>query len=425
MICTVFKRVLLRLTGRWRSGKVAKTRGANSGTWAGSGTSCSFATLRSCAGASRRRGRFTSHQQFREGTSHEENSHRACRAHAEHGRASPCHHRCAAPEHDDHAVRPPAQGHVSGRGRRRGRQFQGPCFCFQPRQHRPARCYGPKAAQLLEFDANGKYLREIGHNLYGFGFAHTVRVDKDDNIWTTDKGTDMVVKFNPAGEVMLVLGASRKSADYGLGPIQRVNPPRPPIPGMFRQVTDVTWDNEGNIFVSDGYINSRVAMFDQNGNISGSFGEPGSGGASSTPRTPSPPTPRTTSMSATAAMAASRCSTTPESSSASSISRPTSPCRTTFMPFASLRRPGHPTRRRLPTRPSRPARPGRSASRRPTRPASSSCFRRILSGPHLQDEAGWHGAGHDRRGRQRVGPFRGHPRTGLSRPRTCSMRPRS
>ena len=42
--------------------------------------------------------------------------------------------------------------------------------------------FGPKAAQLFEFDANGKYIREIGHNLYGFGFAHTVRVDKNDNI---------------------------------------------------------------------------------------------------------------------------------------------------------------------------------------------------------------------------------------------------
>ena len=146
--------------------------------------------------------------------------------------------------------------------------------------------YGSIAAQLLEFDANGKYVREIGHNLYGFGFAHTVRVDKDDNIWTTDKGTDMVVKFSPAGKVLLVLGRKQEAADYGTGGIQRVNPPRPPVAGMFRQVTDVTWDPAGNIFVSDGYINSRVAMFDKNGDIVGSFGEPGTGpGQFNTPHT--------------------------------------------------------------------------------------------------------------------------------------------
>src|SRR4029077_13345325 len=34
-------------------------------------------------------------------------------------------------------------------------------------------------------------------NLYAFAFAHTVRVDKEDNIWTTDKVSDMIVKFNP------------------------------------------------------------------------------------------------------------------------------------------------------------------------------------------------------------------------------------
>ncbi|HWY61031.1 MAG TPA: peptidyl-alpha-hydroxyglycine alpha-amidating lyase family protein [Rhizomicrobium sp.] len=146
--------------------------------------------------------------------------------------------------------------------------------------------YGSIASQLLEFDASGKYIGEIGHNLYGFGFAHTVRVDKDDNIWTTDKGTDMVVKFSPAGKVLMVFGRKVEAADYGTGGIQRVNPPRPPVPGMFRQVTDITWDPEGNSYVSDGYINSRVAKFDKDGNIVGSFGEPGTGpGQFNTPHT--------------------------------------------------------------------------------------------------------------------------------------------
>ena len=41
--------------------------------------------------------------------------------------------------------------------------------------------YGASAAQLLEFDQDGKYIREIGKNLYAWSFAHAVRVDKDDN----------------------------------------------------------------------------------------------------------------------------------------------------------------------------------------------------------------------------------------------------
>src|SRR5499427_2854257 len=69
--------------------------------------------------------------------------------------------------------------------------------------------FGNTASQLLEFDRDGSYLREIGTNLYAWSFAHTVRVDKEDNIWTTDKGSDMVIKFNPEGRVEMVFG--RKS----------------------------------------------------------------------------------------------------------------------------------------------------------------------------------------------------------------------
>src|SRR4029077_5449263 len=60
--------------------------------------------------------------------------------------------------------------------------------------------------RLFEFDQNGTYVREIGAGLYGFTFAHAVRVDKDDNIWTVDEGSNMVIKFNPAGRVTMVIG---------------------------------------------------------------------------------------------------------------------------------------------------------------------------------------------------------------------------
>ncbi|MEO6879274.1 MAG: 6-bladed beta-propeller, partial [Gemmatimonadaceae bacterium] len=63
--------------------------------------------------------------------------------------------------------------------------------------------HGEAAAQLFEFAPNGTFVREIGQNIYGFAFAHTVRVDKDDNIWATDEGTNMVIKFSPAGRVLM------------------------------------------------------------------------------------------------------------------------------------------------------------------------------------------------------------------------------
>src|SRR5476649_630320 len=66
--------------------------------------------------------------------------------------------------------------------------------------------FAAAAAQLLEFDNNGKFVRELGKNLYAWSFAHTVRIDRDDNIWAVDKGSDMVIKISPKDEVLMVLG---------------------------------------------------------------------------------------------------------------------------------------------------------------------------------------------------------------------------
>src|SRR5690349_13450965 len=137
--------------------------------------------------------------------------------------------------------------------------------------------YGNTASQLLEFDRNGTFLREIGKNLYAWSFAHTVRIDKDDNIWATDKGSDMVIKFNPQGRVMMVFGRKPEASDHDAKPYEPVQKPRPQIDGRFRQPTDVTWDPAGDIFISDGYVNSRVAKYDKDGNWVKSWGERGTG----------------------------------------------------------------------------------------------------------------------------------------------------
>jgi DNA-binding beta-propeller fold protein YncE len=137
--------------------------------------------------------------------------------------------------------------------------------------------YGASAAQLLEFAADGTFVREIGHNLYAWAYAHTVKVDPEDNIWVTDKGSDMVIKFNPEGRVAMVFGRKQEASDDGTGPLKKPKPPLPPEDGMFRQVTDVAWDKSGNTYISDGYINSRVAKVDKDGNWLKSWGEPGDG----------------------------------------------------------------------------------------------------------------------------------------------------
>ncbi len=137
--------------------------------------------------------------------------------------------------------------------------------------------YGAAAAQLLEFDSDGKYIREIGHHLYAWSFAHSVKVDKQDNLWVADKGSDMVIKFSPEGRVLMVFGRKQESSDEGSGPLKHPKPPLAPIDGEFRQVTDMAWDAAGNTYISDGYINSRIAKLDKDGNWIKSWGGPGPG----------------------------------------------------------------------------------------------------------------------------------------------------
>ncbi len=144
--------------------------------------------------------------------------------------------------------------------------------------------YAAAAAQLLEFNEKGQFVREIGHNLYAWSFAHAVKIDHADNIWVTDKGSDLVIKFDQQGRVAMVLGRKQEASDEDTGPLKHPKPPLPAVDGLFRQVTDITWDHAGNGYISDGYINSRVAKVSPDGEWLGSWGTPGDGpGQFSTP----------------------------------------------------------------------------------------------------------------------------------------------
>jgi DNA-binding beta-propeller fold protein YncE len=158
----------------------------------------------------------------------------------------------------------------------------------------PAR--GGQAAELFEFDQNGKYVKEWGQNAYGFAFAHAVKVDKNDNVWVVDEGSNMVMKFNPQGLVTMVLGRKDEAIDYLERFLEEARHTDAAANsavgagagrgGTFARPTDVTWDNDGNIFVADGYDNSRVAKFTKDGEFVKSIGSRGpAAGQFNTPHT--------------------------------------------------------------------------------------------------------------------------------------------
>jgi len=140
-------------------------------------------------------------------------------------------------------------------------------------------------SRLLEFDSTGKYLREIGAGIYGFLFAQAVRVDSEDNIWTVDRGSDVVVKFDPAGRFLMAFGRKPESVNPagagggggGGGRGGRAVPGQGVAGDNFNRPTDVAWDAAGNIFVSDAYANARIVKLDKSGRFLKSWGAKGSG----------------------------------------------------------------------------------------------------------------------------------------------------
>ena len=79
---------------------------------------------------------------------------------------------------------------------------KGHLFVFS-RTGKTATVKGSAASMLFEFDQDLKFVKEWGPNNYASGFAHTVRVDKDDNVWVTDEGANMIVKYRPDGSVAM------------------------------------------------------------------------------------------------------------------------------------------------------------------------------------------------------------------------------
>jgi hypothetical protein len=140
---------------------------------------------------------------------------------------------------------------------------------------------GGTAAQLFEFDENLKFVKMWGPDNYAASFAHSVRVDKYDNVWMVDEGSGMIVKFDPNANVKMTLGRKPEAIDYLERYLERGEKVNERYPvgtmGTFNRETDIAWDSQDNSFVSDGYGNSRVVKINKDGSWVKAVGTHGNG----------------------------------------------------------------------------------------------------------------------------------------------------
>jgi NHL repeat len=140
---------------------------------------------------------------------------------------------------------------------------------------------GGTAAELFEFDQNLKFVKLWGPDNYAASFAHNVRVDRHDNVWMVDEGSNMIVEFDPTGMVRMTLGRKPEAIDYLERYLERGEKVTDLHPvgtmGTFNRETDITWDPEDNIYVSDGYGNSRIVKISKDGVWLKAVGTYGSG----------------------------------------------------------------------------------------------------------------------------------------------------
>jgi DNA-binding beta-propeller fold protein YncE len=150
------------------------------------------------------------------------------------------------------------------------------------------RTFSRGGSRLFQFDANGKFVRELGQDVYGFNAAIGLRVDPEDAVWTIDAAANQVVKFAPDGHIALVLGRKPETIPVrpaegggrgGRGGRGPAGPPGSGVPGSsFNRPADVAWDRAGNIYVADGMgTNNRIAKFDKEGRFITHWGSTGEG----------------------------------------------------------------------------------------------------------------------------------------------------
>jgi DNA-binding beta-propeller fold protein YncE len=119
---------------------------------------------------------------------------------------------------------------------------------------------GEQADPIVALDREGRVVRSWGKGL--FVMPHSIRVDPDGNVWTTDAASSMVRKFRADGTPLLTIKVGGQPSPCNMN---------------FCSTTDVAFGPKGRIFIADGYENGRVVEYSADGRKVREWGTAGSG----------------------------------------------------------------------------------------------------------------------------------------------------
>jgi len=101
------------------------------------------------------------------------------------------------------------------------------------------------------FDREGTFLRSWSGS-EELGSAHSITIDQEDNAWISDSARHVIRKYNTNGDLMMTLGLADQPGDNS-------------STDKFNQPNHVFIADNGDIYISDGYVNSRVVHFNPAG----------------------------------------------------------------------------------------------------------------------------------------------------------------
>lgn len=119
------------------------------------------------------------------------------------------------------------------------------------------------AHPVMQFDRAGKFLQAWPD--LKIVSSHGIRVDDEGNLWLIDVKGHVVIKCNPEGRVLMVLGNRQGT------------PGNNDSKDAFNEPTGIAFGKNGDLYISDGYVNARVIKFNRDGEYITHWGKKGTG----------------------------------------------------------------------------------------------------------------------------------------------------